>query len=215
MKKRHIFADRVDAGRALAAMLNGYRNRSDVVVLGLARGGVPVAAEVAAALSAPLGVMVVRKIGTPGRAELAVGAVGPDESVWLDDDLIVRLRVGSADVEQVIGQEIAELRRRIECYPATDLDLTDKTVILVDDGLATGYTMRAAIGAAKNAAASAVVVAVPVGSAPAVAALRIKVDELVVVACPSNFYAVGQWYRDFRPTTDDEVCRCVQAAAQP
>lgn len=214
MKKRHIFSDRVDAGRALAAMLSGYRNRSDVVVLGLARGGVPVAAEVAAALSAPLGVMVVRKIGMPGRAELAVGAVGPDESVWLDDDLIVRLRVRQDDVEHVIGQEIDELRRRIESYPATDLELTDKTVILVDDGLATGSTMRAAISAAKNAAAAAVVVAVPVGSAPAVAALRIEVDELVVVQCPANFYAVGQWYRDFRPTTDDEVRRCVQAAAQ-
>lgn len=199
------FADRVAAGESLAQRLTDYRGRPDVVVLGLARGGVPVAAQVALALSAPLAVVVVRKVGMPGHEEFAMGAVGPDESLWLDSETIRRYRIPSLAVEQVVERERAELRRRISTYPATHPDVFGKTVILVDDGLATGASMHVAVAAMRNAQAGRVVVAVPVAASSAAAAFRNEADEVVTVVTPAYFQAVGQWYRDFSPTTDAQV----------
>lgn len=214
MRNRSGFRNRSEAGQALAQALTKYRGRADVVVLGLARGGVPVAAEVAAALAVPLGVMIVRKVGMPGNEEYAIGAVGPDESVWLDRDVIDRLGIPQWAIQEVVTQEIAELRRRAADYPATDLNLAAMTVILVDDGLATGASMRAAVVAARNRNAAAVVVAVPVAAASSVPIFSRDADEFVSVLQPTNFGGVGNWYSDFSPTTDREIHECLRKADQ-
>lgn len=207
-----LFANRVAAGRELANMLGVLAGRPDMVVLGLARGGVPVAAEVATRLNAPLGTMVVRKLGAPHQPELAIGAMGPDESVWLDRDLISRLGVSTRDVRQAIEREAAELRRRIHEYPGIHVPLSGNTVLLVDDGLATGASMRAAIASTRNARAAEIIVAVPVAAPSSIRMIehseRVRV---VAVAAPSSFQAVGYWYDDFHATSDEEV-RAVFAA---
>ena len=203
------FVDRVDAGRHLAEALVHLAG-TDLVVLGLPRGGVPVAAEVARALDAPLDVLVVRKLGLPWHPELAMGAIagvgGALEEVR-NEQVIRQARVSDEILDEVRAREVDELRRREQAYrgdrPA--VDVRGRTVVVVDDGLATGSTMRAAVAAVREQSPEAIVVAVPVGSRDTCARLRLEVDEVVCVSTPLGFVAVGQAYGDFRPTSDDEV----------
>ena len=201
------FRNREDAGRQLAARLDSYKNRPDVVVLGLPRGGVPVAYEVAQHLAAPLDVFVVRKLGLPGQSELAMGAIAGDSVEVLNNDVIDHLGVPRAVVDRVVERERAELQRREMAFRAdrVPLNVAGKTVIIVDDGLATGSTMEAAIAALRQMGPARIVVAVPVGAEETCARLRATADELVCLATPWPFTAVGQWYEDFAQTTDQEV----------
>ncbi len=190
----------------LASLLAGAAG-DDLVVLGLPRGGVPVAWEVARALGAPLDVVVVRKLGVPGREELAMGAVASGGVLVVNDDVTAGLRLGDAELRRAARAAIAAVEEREARYRAgrPALDLRDRRALLVDDGLATGATMRAAVGAVARAGAAAVIVAVPVGAAEVCARLRAEVDDLVCARTPSPFRAVGAWYRDFEPTSDEEV----------
>jgi predicted phosphoribosyltransferase len=201
------FADRAAAGRALAERLAGWRGRADVVVLALPRGGVPVAHEVARALGAPLDLCLVRKLGVPGHEELAMGALASGGEPQINFETVRALRIRDADIARVIERERRELERREAAYRAgrAPIALAGRTVILVDDGLATGATMLAAADAVRTAGAAHVVVAVPVASEEACALLRAKADEVVAVLVPDALYAVGAWYTDFTQTTDEEV----------
>lgn len=206
---RQPFADRREAGRALAAKLRHYGGRDDLVVLALPRGGVPVAYEVAEALGAPLDLFLVRKLGTPGHEELAMGAIASGGIRVLNNEVIDWYHVTPAAIDAVVRAEQRELERREQAYrdgrPA--LPLANRTVILVDDGLATGYTMRAAVEAVRQSNPTRVVVAVPVGSADTCQEFSVVADEIVCGRTPESFRAVGQWYRDFDQTSDDEVRR--------
>lgn len=201
------FRDRTDAGRRLADKLKHYANRDDVVVLGLPRGGVPIGYEVARALHAPLDVFVVRKIGLPWQEELAMGAVASGGVRVLDRNLIRVAHVSDDDVERIAQSEERELERRERLYrgdrpfPA----LRGKTVILVDDGLATGASMRAAVEALRHEEPARIVVAVPVAAPETCDAFRDFVDEIICAETPEPFQAVGLWYDDFSQTTDDDV----------
>lgn len=203
------FDDRVDAGKQLATGLASYAGRGDVLVLGLPRGGVPVAAEVARALRVPLDVMVVRKLGVPGWEELAMGAVASGGVRVLNDRVVRAEGVTEAMIEQVAARELAELRRREIRYRghAGAPEVAGKTVIVVDDGIATGATFKAALQALRQQVPAALVVAVPVASAEARASLEPMVDAFIALRTPSDFRAVGQWYADFSQTTDEEVTR--------
>ena len=203
---RH-FADRSEAGHALAALLDGWAGRDDVTVLALPRGGVPVGAEVARALGAPLDVFLVRKLGVPGHEELAMGAIASGGEPMLNDETVRALRITPEQIAQVVALERAELQRREQEYRGTRAapDLAGRTVILVDDGLATGSTMHAAALAVRAAGPARIIVAVPVASEDACEMLRDAADEVVAVTTPEPFYAVGAWYRDFTQTTDAEV----------
>jgi len=201
------FRDRAHAGRVLARALLAYAGRDDVVVLALPRGGVPVAAELARALGAQLDVFVVRKLGLPGHEELAMGAVAPGGVLILDDRLVRGLGIPDPVLQETVETELRELERREAAYRAgrPPLDLEGKTVILVDDGLATGATMRAAALALRKYRPARVVVAVPVASAETCDEFRADVDEIVCALTPSPFHAVGLWYDDFSQTSDEEV----------
>ena len=201
------FRDRAHAGRVLARALLAYAGRDDVVVLALPRGGVPVAAELARALGAQLDVFVVRKLGLPGHEELAMGAVAPGGVLILDDRLVRGLGIPDEVLQETVEKESRELERREAAYRAgrPPLDLEGKTVILVDDGLATGATMRAAALALRKYRPARVVVAVPVASAETCDEFRADVDEIVCALTPSPFHAVGLWYDDFSQTSDEEV----------
>ena len=203
------FRDRADAGQVLAGLLTGYRGRPDVVVLGLPRGGVPVAAEIAAALRARLDVLVVRKLGVPGHEELAMGAIAEGGIRVLYDRVVHSLAIAPADIERVAVQEQAELERRARAYRGNRalVDVADKVVIVADDGLATGSTMRAAVAALRTLRPARIVVAVPVGAPPTCEELAAEADEVVCARTPSRFGAVGQWYEDFSPPPDDELRR--------
>lgn len=203
------FDDRVDAGKQLATVLASYAGRGDVLVLGLPRGGVPVAAEVARALRVPLDVMVVRKLGVPGWEELAMGAVASGGVRVLNDRVVRAEGVTEAMIEQVAARELAELRRREIRYRghAGAPEVAGKTVIVVDDGIATGATFKAVVQALRQQGPAALVVAVPVASAEARASLEPMVDAFIALRTPSDFRAVGQWYADFSQTTDEEVTR--------
>jgi len=207
------FADRRSAGRQLAAVLEHLRGQ-DLVVLGVPRGGVPVAYEVAAALQAPLDVVVVRKLGLPGQPELAMGAVGEGGVVVLNEQVLALGRIGPAELERVRVREAAEVERRAERLrgPGRREPLTGRTAVLVDDGIATGATARAACQVVRALGAARLVVAVPVAPPSAVARLRAEADEVVCLVAPERFGAVGAFYRDFGPTSDEEVSRLVQAA---
>jgi predicted phosphoribosyltransferase len=203
-----IFKDRRHAGQVLAEQLSRFAGRDDVVVLALPRGGVPVGFEVARALNAPLDVFVVRKLGVPGQEELAFGAIASGGVRVLNEGIIHTLRLTDAMIERISERERQELLRREHLYrgdrPAPDL--TRQTVIVVDDGLATGATMRAAVDAIKLLRAGQIVVAVPVGSRDTCSAMRRISDVLCVCAeMPEPFYGVGLWYEDFSQTTDEEV----------
>lgn len=203
------FHDRADAGRQLAARLSAFAGRSDVIVLGLPRGGVPVAHEVAVRLKAPLDVCLVRKLGVPGQPEYAMGAIASGGVEILSADVIRELRIPPALVEQVAARERLELDRRDALYRAGRRApmVRDRTVILVDDGLATGSTMQAAVQALRQQAPAKIVVAVPVGSRQACEQLRRVVDEVVCLSTPEPFDAVGRWYEEFPQTSDEEVTR--------
>jgi putative phosphoribosyl transferase len=204
------FLDRVDGGRRLGAELGHLRGR-DIVVLGLPRGGVPVAAEVAAALSAPLDVIVVRKLGHPHHPEYAVGAIGEEGARVLTPGAKT---IDSHDLMRVAAKETAELDRRVRLLrgarPAEPL--RGRTAVIVDDGIATGATAAAACQVARHRGAAAVVLAAPVGAADAVADLKHVADDVVVVLAPPDFSAVGLWYEDFTPTSDSEVSAILTAS---
>ncbi len=210
------FSDRVEAGRILAKRLKAYAGRSDVVVLALSRGGVPVAAEVAADIGAPLDVFVVRKLGVPFQPELAMGAIASGGVRVLDDDVIAAAQITSPMLESATRIEQRELERRERAYrngrPA--VPVKDKVAILVDDGLATGSTMRAAVEAVRRLQPSRVVVTVPVGALETCHGLAQSADEVICVEMPVPFSAVGLWYEDFSQTTDDEVRTLLDAAAR-
>jgi predicted phosphoribosyltransferase len=201
------FADRASAGRELAEALAPYADRDDVVVLGLPRGGVPVAAEVAGALRAPLDVFVVRKLGVPGHEELAFGAIASGGVVVINDEVVDAAGLELAAIDDVIACETAELERRERIYrtEAEPLAVAGRVAIVVDDGLATGATMRAAAEALRDCGAARIVAAVPVGTTATAAELRRVADEVVCLRTPDPFLAVGRWYRDFSPTSDREV----------
>jgi predicted phosphoribosyltransferase len=207
MSDQSRFADRRDAGRRLADELIQYAGQSDVVVLGLPRGGVPVAYEVAGALGAPLDVFVVRKLGVPGHEELAMGAIASGGVRVLNQDVVAATGVDPDEVERVAARELETLTGQERVYRGErrPVDVADRTAILVDDGLATGATMRAAITAVRERGASRIVVAVPTAPRETCEALRPEVDEVVCATTPDPFMAVGLWYADFSPVSDDEV----------
>ena len=206
------YQDRHEAGRVLAEQLVSYRDRPEVLVLGLARGGVPIAWEVASYLHAPLDVFVVRKLGVPQWQELAMGAVASGGGLVLNDELVNRLGIDDDTIAETIRHETAEIERREQAYRggAPPPDLTGRTVILVDDGIATGATMLAAVRAVR--AARRVVVAVPVGPPMVSGQLMEEADEVVCASTPPQFEAVGQAFADFHQVSDDEVRRLL---AQP
>ena len=211
-----LYHNRADAGRELARKLVNYFERPDVIVLGLPRGGVPVAYEVATALHVPLDVFVVRKLGTPGQPELAMGALASGGVRVLNHEVISALGIPEHLIDSVARTETEELARREAQYRGAraPLDVNGKIAILVDDGLATGSTMRAAIAALRAMSAAKIVVAVPVAAHTSCELLSKEVDELICGATPEPFWAVGQWYRDFEQTTDEEVRDLLDFAAR-
>jgi predicted phosphoribosyltransferase len=208
------FRDRFEAGRHLARRLQRYARRADVLVLGLPRGGVPVAYEVARNLGAPLDVFLVRKLGLPGHEELAMGAIASGGVRVVNDEVVGALQVPVEMLDRAAARESLELERRERAYRG-DLppqDVTGKVAILVDDGLATGSTMRAAVRALRRLDPERIVVAVPVAAPPTCEQLRAEADEVVCVLTPDPFRAVGVWYDDFTQTDDDEVRALLDAA---
>ena len=201
------FRDRREAGRVLAEDLSSYRDKDDVVVFGLARGGVPVAWEIAAALHAPLDVFLVRKLGVPRWSELAMGALASGGGVVMNDDVVSSLHVTDEQVREVIDSEAAELARREHAYRGGRpiADPRGKVVILVDDGIATGASMLAAVRAVRAAGPKSIIVAVPVGPQSTCGELAQEADDVVCVTMPPGFEAVGQVYGDFHQVSDDEV----------
>jgi predicted phosphoribosyltransferase len=201
------FRHRTEAGQILATNLMDYANQSDVLVLALPRGGVAVAFEVAQALNAPMDVFIVRKLGVPGYEELAMGAIATGGVRVLNDEVVQSLRISDKIIDAVAAEEQEELERREQLYrdDRPPPDVRDRTVILVDDGIATGSTMRAAIAALRQQQPDRIIVAVPVAARETVEELREEVDEFVCVLMPEPFQAISLWYEDFSQTTDDEV----------
>ncbi|THV37045.1 phosphoribosyltransferase [Glycomyces buryatensis] len=212
-----IFRDRREAGRELAGLLGDYRSRDGVIVLGLPRGGVPVAFEVARALDAPLEVFTVRKIGVPGHEELAMGAVASGGVVVTNYQVVEAVGVPHDQFDLVVAREKAELTRRERLYrgPRPAPDLFRKTVLLVDDGLATGATMRATVSAVREFGPERIVVAIPTAPSSACREISALVDEVVCVDTPHHFSAVGQSYEVFDQTSDDEVRDLLEQAVLP
>jgi predicted phosphoribosyltransferase len=211
---RRVYIDRADAGRALAESLAGWRLAADAVVLALPRGGVPVAYEVASALGLPLDVLVVRKLGLPSQPELAMGAIASGGAMVLNPDVLRYLRGGDDALESVRASETAELLRRERQYRGDQppLEMSGRTAIVVDDGLATGATMEAAVRSLSALGAKRIIVAVPVASVEARDRVATVADEVVCPYTPEYFSAVGQWYRDFGQTSDEEVRDLLQRA---
>lgn len=215
-----IYADRREAGRALAQELTAYRGDHDAIVLALPRGGVPVAYEIARALHLPLDLMIVRKLGYPGQEELAIGAIASGGAVVYNEELLHTTPLPRATIDAIIEREQAELARREAAYRGDrpPIDLRHATVILVDDGLATGSTMLAAVQAVHRQRPKRVIVAVPVAPPETIDVFRSVVDDIVCPATPARFGGVGKWYHDFTQTTDQEVRHLLQlaeAAHQP
>lgn len=203
-----VFGTRADAGRRLSALLELVRGDRPIV-LGIPRGGVPVAAEIASALRTPLDVLVVRKLGVPGYSEFGFGAIGEGGVRVIDSDVVARIGLDPATIERVTQGEREELERRVALYRSgrPTLDLSGRTTVIVDDGVAMGGTMLAAIGVAKALGAERVLVAVGVAPRDSVDRLRAAADEVLVALSPQEFSSVGQWYRDFSQVSDDEVLR--------
>jgi putative phosphoribosyl transferase len=203
------FENRTVAGRQLGERLAAYRGQPDVLVLGLPRGGVPVAHEVANVLSAPLDIYLVRKLGVPGREELAMGAIASGGTRILNRDVVGALRIDAETIEAVTEVERQELERRERLYRGErpQASLQGRTVLLVDDGLATGASMRAAVAAVRLQALSRIVVAVPVSPIETCVELRGEADDVVCLRTPEPFHGVGLWYEDFEPVSDDEIRR--------
>jgi predicted phosphoribosyltransferase len=210
-----IFRNRTEAGQELARRLRKYANRDDIIVLGVPRGGVPVAFEVATALGAPLDVFVLRKLGVPGQEELAFGAIGSGGVRVLDPDVVEGLGISDLEIELVSTAEKQELERRERAYRGgrRPLDVTGMTAILVDDGIATGSSMRAAIRALRQMNPARIVIATPVAPPSTCNRLRFDVDELVCVEMPEPFYGVGQFYGDFSQVSDEEVNELLDRAS--
>jgi len=209
-----IYRNRSEAGKHLAAQLAKYANREDVLVLALPRGGVPVAFEVAKALGAPLDIFLVRKLGVPGHEELAMGAIATGGVRVLNPDVVDYLGIPANVIDAVAADELQELERRERAYRGDrpEPDVRGKTVILVDDGLATGSTMRAAAAALRQRAPARIVVAVPVSAPQTCDEYRMGVDEIICANTPEPFYGVGLWYEDFSQTTDEEVRELLEKA---
>jgi putative phosphoribosyl transferase len=211
-----IFRDRAEAGRMLAAKLARYANRADVVVLALPRGGVPVAYEVARHLHAPLDVFLVRKLGLPGHEELAMGAIATGGVRVLNEDVVRALGIPEDIIESVASKEQQELERRERIYRGNrpPVDLRDRIIILVDDGLATGSSMRAAVAALRQQGPGRIVIVVPIGALQTCRELREEADEVVCLYTPEPFHAVGLWYENFSQTTDQEVHDLLERAQE-
>jgi putative phosphoribosyl transferase len=207
------FRDRVEAGRILAHRLTKYADQRPIV-LGLPRGGVPVAFEVAKALKAPLDVYVVRKLGVPGHEELAMGAIASGDVRVLNKRVIEDLRISEEAIEAETRREQQEVQRRERLYRGDrpPLDVSNRTVVLVDDGIATGSTIKAAIAALKKQKAGRIVVAVPVAPASTIEELKREVDEVICVSTPEFFYAISLWYEEFPQTSDEEVSELLKQA---
>jgi putative phosphoribosyl transferase len=213
-----LFEDRVDAGRQLAARLTDYADRRDVIVLALPRGGLPVGFEVAQALHAPLDVMIVRKLGTPGQPELAMGAIASGGVRVVNDEVIRELGISHEQLDEVAAEEQLEVERRERLYRAgrPPLEIAGRTAILVDDGIATGSTMRAAIQALRAQKPARLVVAAPTAAPATCEQIRKQVDELVCLTTPEPFFAIGFFYRDFPQLSDDAVREILhKATVQP
>ncbi|MEM5386006.1 phosphoribosyltransferase [Paraburkholderia phymatum] len=211
------FADRADAGRALADQLKQYAQRDDVVVLGLPRGGVPVAYEVARALGAPLDVLVVRKLGMPWQPELAMGAIASGDALYLDEELMRESGVSQEEFDRVLADEKAQLARREALFRdprRASVDVAGRVAIIVDDGLATGASMKAAARALRARGPAKLVAGLPVAPYDAAERIVSDVDEFVCVASPELFFSVSQFYADFSETTDDDV-RAILARTSP
>jgi len=202
------FVNRSEAGKLLADALQAYAKRPDIIVLALPRGGVPVGFEVAKALNVPLDLMLVRKLGVPGRRELAMGAIASGDARVLNQDVIRAYNISAEAIDQVATDEKKELQRRYQAYrdnlPVPELN--NRCVILVDDGIATGATMRAAVEALRQTGASEIIVAVPIGASETLELLRKEADKVICLAVPDMLFSIGQWYRDFTQVSDDEVC---------
>jgi predicted phosphoribosyltransferase len=211
-----FFNDRTDAGRRLAKRLSEYANRPDVLILALPRGGVPVAFEVAKALNVKMDVFIVRKLGVPGNEELAMGAIASDNIRVLNEDIVRSFQIPQKVINEVAANELRELERRERLYRGNrpKPNISGSTVILVDDGLATGATMRAAAAAVKTKNPDQVVIAVPVAAPDTCSDFRNEVDKIICFATPEPFYGVGAWYEDFSQTTDKEVCDLLDRAAK-
>jgi putative phosphoribosyl transferase len=211
-----LFNDRADAGKKLAKKLSEYANRSDVIILALPRGGVPVAFEVAKELNVKMDVFIVRKLGVPGNEELAMGAIASDNIRVLNEDVIRSFQIPQSVIDEVAVNELRELERRERLYRGNrpKPDISGSTVILIDDGLATGATMRAAAAAVKTKNPAKIVIAVPTAASDTCSAFENEVDKTICVATPEPFYGVGAWYEDFSQTTDKEVCELLNKAAK-
>jgi predicted phosphoribosyltransferase len=209
------FLDRRDAGKQLAAKLVSYGDDPDLLVLGLPRGGVPVAYEVARGLQAPLDVFVVRKLGVPGHRELAMGAIASGGMQVLNRDVIESLGISQADLESAAARELLEMERQQRIYRGSMPlpEIANRTVIVVDDGLATGSTMRAAVGALRQKNPARIIVAAPVAAAETVQRLKADADDVVYLVGPPDFHAVSMWYQDFRQTSDEEVRNLLESAS--
>lgn len=210
-----MFSDRHDAGTYLAGLLKPYTSRPDVVVLALPRGGVPVAYEIARKLQAPIDVFIVRKLGVPVHEELAMGAIATGGVRVLNEDVVRKLQITDEMIEAAAEEQERELQRREREYRGDRerLELNNKTVILVDDGLATGASMRAAVQALKLHSPAKIIVAVPVGAEETCRLFKGEVDEVLCGKMPENLRAVGAWYENFGQTTDEEVCRLIDEIA--
>jgi putative phosphoribosyl transferase len=208
------FCNRTEAGKLLASKLTQYANRPDILVLGIPTGGVTVAFEVAKSLNAPLDICLVRKLGVPGHQELAMGAVAASGVQVLNEDLIDWLQISGHTIAEVGDREVKELQRCDLIYRNNRslAQIRDRIVILVDDGLATGSMMRAAIGVLKPQQPQRIIIAVPVAPLDTCDRLRTEVDEVVCLMTPEQFCGIGLWYEDFTPTTDDEVCELLNMA---
>jgi putative phosphoribosyl transferase len=207
------FLDRTEAGQLLATKLKLYANRSDVIVLGLPRGGVPVAFEVAKALHLPLDICLVRKLGVPGHKELALGAIASDGVRVLNYDIVSSLGISSHKIDEVAAKELRELQQRDRSYRGNrpSPNLKDRTIILVDDGIATGASMRAAINVLREEQPKSIIVAIPTAPSSTCKQLKAEVDDVVCLIMPEPFYSVGLWYDYFPQTTDEEVRQLLAA----
>ncbi len=206
------YDDRYQAGRVLVGLLKNYAKRTDVIVLALPRGGVPVGYEIAQKLSLPLDIFIVRKLGVPGHEELAMGAIASGGITVLNEEIVNLLHISTEAIDTIQKSEQEELLRREQVYRGKKPfpELSGKTIILVDDGIATGYTMRAAIAALKQKKPAKLIVAIPVAARSTCDEIAPLVDEIICPMRPVNFYAVGLWYNDFSQTTDEEVMQLLQ-----
>jgi putative phosphoribosyl transferase len=206
------FRNRTEAGQLLATKLTAYANRTDVLVLGLPRGGVPVAYEIAKALNLSLDICLVRKLGAPGNKELAMGAIGMGGVMVLNDDVVESLQVSQETMARVVALEEKELERRDRAYRGDRPlpDLQGRAIVLVDDGIATGATLRAAIATLRQQQPASIIVAVPVAPLSTYNELKAEVDEVVSLVTPERFYSISVWYDEFRQTTDEEVRHLLQ-----